>query len=563
MTIAVAASLLFVADALRGNSAYLPSGFLVLGVAVLVLGLCLSLLSVWRPSRRIKATMRKARRHRQGRMVAFQIEDQRWQSHVRALEEKERRERESMRRWYPLRLQSGANRVDIFGGTPDGWASLITTLGASLVSSGQAVLVVDFTEEHVADGLVEFALQQGVQAHHVNFPVDIAPSALLAGLRSDEVVDLVADGVRAPNGEGMDHRSIDSAVVRTVVEQMDQAPTFRRLVEGLGILRRTYASNTEGGSLSSVEVRRLIDHVDVVGHTEQEKNTLQFLTETLGLLAMEDTSSASRHMCGPLWPPTDMTVVTTSARHHGRKELLDRLVFHRLVHDMRSSSAGTARNVVVVAGADQLGGVGLERLAKQARRAGVRLILLLEHLREDIERLLGSSDSATIVMRLGNAKEAARAAEYIGRGHKFVLSQLTKQVGRTFSTGTAESIGTQDGASDSESTNDSTSRSRNLTGNWRLTGRSHSTTSGTSTSTTTSRSRTWQSTGNQSTADTTNHGTTEARVYEFTVEPTQIQGLPVTAYILIETSDHGRRVVMGDCNPGISLLPNVAPTPRR
>jgi hypothetical protein len=47
-------------------------------------------------------------------------------------------------------------------------------------------------------------------------------------------------------------------------------------------------------------------------------------------------------------------------------------------------------------------------------------------------------------------------------------------------------------------------------------------------------------------------------VYEFAVEPTQIQSMPVTAFIFVGASRGQRQVVAADCNPGISLLDRVA-----
>jgi hypothetical protein len=77
-----------------------------------------------------------------------------------------------------------------------------------------------------------------------------------------------------------------------------------------------------------------------------------------------------------------------------------------------------------------------------------------------------------------------------------------------------------------------------------------------------SRSRTWQETVSRSVSDSTTDGTVTARVYEFAVEPTTIQSLPPTAFVLVEAGSSGRRVVLADCNPGITLLDRVATTPQ-
>jgi hypothetical protein len=55
---------------------------------------------------------------------------------------------------------------------------------------------------------------------------------------------------------------------------------------------------------------------------------------------------------------------------------------------------------------------------------------------------------------------------------------------------------------------------------------------------------------------------TAARVYEFEVEPTALQGLAPTAFVMVENGMSGRRVVVGDCNPGTVLLDRVADRPR-
>jgi hypothetical protein len=227
-----------------------------------------------------------------------------------------------------------------------------------------------------------------------------------------------------------------------------------------------------------------------------------------------------------------------------RKDALDRVLFARTLHELRARRPGKAPDVLVVAGADHLGRESLEAMARQARRSGVRLVLLMERLRNELRELLGSSDSAAVLMRLGNAQDAAAAAEFIGRGHRFVLSQLTEQAGRTITEGAATSKGETDGTTVTEGT----TRGRGAGGF----------TSGTSKSLAESRTRSWQETANRSQAESTTTGETTSRVYEFAVEPTTIQSLPATAFILVESGGSGRRVALADCNPGTCLLDRVA-----
>lgn len=85
---------------------------------------------------------------------------------------------------------------------------------------------------------------------------------------------------------------------------------------------------------------------------------------------------------------------------------------------------------------------------------------------------------------------------------------------------------------------------------------------GSSRSISTSLSRSWQDSTNTSSAQSTTTGENLSRVYEFAVEPTQLQALPVTGLVLVEAGPGGRRVVFGDCNPGINFLPRLSSRPR-
>ena len=136
------------------------------------------------------------------------------------------------------------------------------------------------------------------------------------------------------------------------------------------------------------------------------------------------------------WNLRGLTIVATFDNNRRRKEFTDHVLAQELV---RALSNREPQGVVVVAGADHLGLQTLEAITKYARRADVRLVLLIEHLRGELQQLMGGTDSATFLMCLRNHQEATTAADYIGRGFRFTLSQITEQVGRTLVTGGAES----------------------------------------------------------------------------------------------------------------------------
>ena len=225
-----------------------------------------------------------------------------------------------------------------------------------------------------------------------------------------------------------------------------------------------------------------------------------------------------------------------------RRDLVDRLVAQALLHHLRCAPRNRPgmAGVLVVAGADHLGQRTLEELARQSKNAGVRLVLLIEHLRGDLQQLLGGSDSASLIMRLGNAQEAAAAAEYIGRGHSFTLTQLSRQTGDTRTTGTSTSM--------ASSTTHSTSNGRSGgRGGW---GWNQSESDSESTSTQEGTSESW--------ATSVSDSQTVTRVYEFAVEPTQIQSLPASAFIMVESATGDRRIIVGSCDPLVVTLDRVA-----
>ncbi|MGH3830135.1 MAG: hypothetical protein ACRDRS_06715 [Pseudonocardiaceae bacterium] len=551
----------------------LSIGSAALGFLVLLVGLTVVVGLVAFPAWKIKTTQQEATQRRELAFAQFQQAEREWQAQIDKHDERERQRQAAALLWHPLRLQSCPSRVDVFGGTGDGWASLVATLGSSLMATGSGILLVDFSEEQVGGGLAALASTRGFSVSQLTMPAELARLNIniLGGCSPDEVAELVAESVHTmrQSGDNVDLRALDAELLVAVAERLDEPPTFTRLVAGLKLLRRTYEA-AESGPLTAPEIARLTSYLDTFGHTERVQHELQFLTSVLDLLAREETGSTVPNIGGPageavdgrIWPGGGLAVISTSSRHQRRKDLIDRIVFHRVLHELRSGGRPGTQDVLVIAGADHVGRESLEAMARQARIAGVRLILLLEHLRGDLEQLLGGSDSAAVLMRLGNTKEADAAANFIGRGHKFVLSQLTDQTGKTFTEGTAESRGWQEGVSYTEGRSGGSSHSWSHHGSSGEFSSSGGSSSGWSTSVTDSRAETWQHTVNQSMSDSQTTGTTRARVYEFAVEPTAIQSLPPTAFVLVEAGRSGRRVVMGDCNPGITLLERVADTPQ-
>jgi hypothetical protein len=490
---------------------------------------------------------------RQAEWAKYQQATTQWKADLGRHERAEEERRASAPVWYPLQVTSGARRIDVLGGTGDGWASLLTTLGSSVLAGGDGILLLDFSREEAGGGLAEVASEHGLGTRKLELPAALSSLDLLSGLNQEECAEVLADAVSTlrPAAAEADVRAMHAAFLGAVTGRLAGNVTFVRVSAGLRVLQRRYDGDVEPAPLTADEVRALTSYVDMAGATERAQAELGFLCDMLELLAYERDGEIQARM-GEWWRAESVTVITTDDLNERRKDLMDRILVQVVLQHLRKRRLGDGRGVLMVAGTDHLGAMSLEALTRQARMSGTRLVLFFEHLRGDAVQLLGGSDSAAILMRLGNAQEAAAAAEFIGRSHRFVQSQLTRQVGETTTTSSGVSGGGQSGMA----TTIGQARGHNQgPGGGSRHFSSHM-------SVTDSRMHTWSETKNWSAAASVTHGETDQRVYEFAVEPTEIQALAPTAFILVESTRNGRRAVLGDCNPGIVTLDRVSAAPR-
>jgi hypothetical protein len=204
------------------------------------------------------------------------------------------------------------------------------------------------------------------------------------------------------------------------------------------------------------------------------------------------------------------------------------------------SASPASAPAVVIAGADEVTRSHLERLSDACERRRVPLTLLFRHLREDALHMLGGGTAA--FMRLGNHAEAEQAAGYIGRRHKFVLSQRTATIG-----GNQTSTWT-----DTQGNGDSVSSTRGWQEFQLGTG---------SGSRAVSTSRNWSTAQSRSDGTSWSDAAATQRVYEYAVEPAVLQNLPDRALLLTVRGPSGSRLRAVECDPAIVALPGVSIRP--
>ncbi len=494
-------------------------------------------------------------RHREWMQACLAAHDRYREQHRNWAREKSRhQQRERLRlaaspEWVPIRPRP-TDRVDLYGGTSQGWEAFITTAGASLLASGARLTVVDLSQDAPAAELAQLAELHGHAVDVLVLPEQLREVDLLAGLTAGEACDVIVEALHGQERDAShETRSMDARILGGVCEALAPAPlSLGRICAGLRVLlRQEQPPPPGGGALAPEEYRRISD---LFGETFRTSAEPRIAALEVRLHSLVDAGRKAGRR--PLEAPAArLRVIAISPEG---SELLNDMLAHLLLQLLiramrREGTAGSGQAVLLVAGADTLRRRHLERLDQLARQRGISLVYLFRHLRDEAVELLGGGGA--FFMRLGNAREAAGAAEFIGREHRFTLHQLTRSSGQSV-TGTA-------GDSVADTVGTSTSAAETALPRFLMPlPVSNSYTQGRSTS------RTWGQSRSVATATTTNVSPVQQRVYELEVEPRTLQTLPETAFLYVEhDGGQGPRGRLGDCNPDILMLPNVSAEPLR
>ncbi|MFG2088202.1 MULTISPECIES: hypothetical protein [unclassified Spirillospora] len=498
----------------------------------------------------------------------YQDQARHWQSRKHAHDAAERARLDGLPEWGAA--PRPGRRLDVFGGTLWAWEALLTTYGTSTLAV-QPLLVLDLSREVVSRELVELsqAAWMGVDAQLL--PSRQASSTLLTDMSPQDLVDAIVESMHGgtPDAARAD-RSMDGRILTKVCEALGGTITLGRIGAAL---RALMGEPDDGDLLTREERRHIASDLFTVEYRRQAHANLSRIEsyvhplENLGTEPSED--GVGYLTC----------IALDSQARNVRSELLTDLIVQWVTHRITASYDSTP--ALVVAGADELARRHLERLSDACERRGVPLTLLFRRLRETSAEMIGGG--AVAFMRLGNHEDATRAADFIGRDHRFVLSQITKNVGGNESHTSTDTRG--EGDSDTRSTSRTTGTSRNW-GTSRSSGTSYSggemfglfpdrSTSyqrgrnrggGTSTSDTegiaTSTSRNWSAAYSFAEGTNWSDADTTQRVYEYAVEPVSLQHLPDHALLVVVSAPGGGRTVTPvECDPAIITLDRVTTGP--
>jgi hypothetical protein len=436
---------------------------------------------------------------------------------------------DAMFEWGAATPAPGTRRVDIIGGTTYGWEAVLTVFGGSLLATRGHMTLVDFTGEALCGELMQLAGLTERSVHEYRMPSQLAQFDLVDGLEAGELVDCLVEAMYGDaQGANRAERSQDSMLLREICGILAPTVSMARLLAALRVL----TDRPVQAALTREETDRLLD----LQPDESRRQMHQHLRRIEAFLHPLESMGSE-----PAEPGTpDLTcLIADGDGRNAQNELLKDLLVQRLARQVRHEAVPMGSLVLI--GADEVHHRSIEKLSTLCERRGIRLVLFFGHLRDESLHTIGGGEVA--LMRLGNHQEANQAADFIGKGHKFVLSQLTRTLGGNDTHTIADTIG----ESETHGGSDGSSRSglhfsSQRGSNW-------------------SRTRNWSQTESQAKGTNWSDAQSVQRVYEYALEPRVLQDLPEYAMILVKGEGRGSVVQAVEVDPAIVTLPRVSMAP--
>lgn len=571
---AVAFAGLFIALGVTGVLSALLAG---LCIVVCAFGAVLSGYAIWQGEQALRARvaeekqrLEKIRAQQESRLFAWQEEHARrfrdWQERRAAFERQAH--------WYAVSLPGDIDRVDVAGGTVSGWSALSTVVGASRLSAGGEVTVVDLSEGVAALDLVSVAQRSGIEPVVWMLPMDLPRLEMGTGLGKEELADVLSLVVSVSEDHAsMRDLSYDNAILERVIDVFGGYAAVAEITAALRALGQVGdpRDDLRRGLIDAQQLERI---ETMFGRGAADRVVIErawALESQLRKLENLGTSPAQV-------PPSRLRVISTDRRAgvFGNR-VLGTFAVTTLTHVLRQAPRGRPwQHTVLLFGAEKLRDDVLDRLCDACETTRTGLVLAYRSLAGHVGERLGRGNAAVAFMRLGNANDAKTASEHIGTEHRFLLSQLTDTVGTAVTDTLGGSYVSTVGASESSSVSTGTNET---SGDHRGRGRSRESNlmpfGGSTRTQSRDASYAYGTSEGQSLAEGINVSTawgvntaravgtnfslahTLQRSREFVVEQHELQQLPPSAMIITYAAKQGRRVVMADINPAILALPTA------
>ena len=522
-----------------------------------------------------------AEQERVTRFSAVQAEHARARAGARArrLGDWRLRQQAGPARWQPVTIPGRVHRLDVAGGTLAGWSALLTTLAVPQLARGGRVRVLDLTEGGVAADLIALARRCGLDPLVQVLPADLPAVGLPAGgpdsARLAELLALTVAAADGPEQTGAPaDPARDAALLGRVLVALGDDISLPRLLAGLRVAGQIGgpADQLEAAGLSTAQLTRL---GELAGREAGRLVVERAWALEARLRVLAPLGTAPRPAAAA--DPVQVTWLDRRASAVGNR-VLAAFAVEALTAVLRQSPQQPRwHELTCVLGSERLPASALDRLTDAAECCGAGLVLGYRSLPAHVRERLGRGDAALGFMRLGNADDARAAAEQIGTGHRFVISQLTDSVSCSVTDTTGDSYTSTTGTADSVARSQSLSLTAGRTRGRSRPGALAPLSGGAGTSRDASSSTAfsdsvsvtaginagtswgWSTSAAIGTSDSI--AATAQRSREFLVEQHELQQLPHSAVLVCYAGPDGRQVALADANPAIMALPAGPPPP--
>jgi len=369
-------------------------------------------------------------------------------------------------RWLQVAAHEDISRFDVFGGTGPGRQNMVTGLGWELLKQ-RAVIVLDLTQDRVADGLLTAAARAGISFQDYELPLDLGETPLLAGLSGEQVASLIVEVVHADDASATAAgRATDLMILKKIVGVLGADVSMGRLHAALTVLLGDAPSpgNTSPGSPSpgaAVPASAELAEGEQVslgvlfgnGFRRQVTGNLVRLAAVVEPLTALGADAAPRQ-------PARLTCLSLAEGPRDVTADLTAALVVQWVTRAISVEGGVAGDgsgpAVILAGADEQSTRHLGRLTAVCERYDIPLVRAFSRLTEESARHLDTRHTA--FMRLATRPEALRAAEHIGLERRFVAGRFAHRhsVSRSRTRTTGESVTHTTGRTEGEATTHTT-----------------------------------------------------------------------------------------------------------
>jgi len=369
-------------------------------------------------------------------------------------------------RWLQVAAHEDVSRLDVFGGTGLGRQNMVTGLGWELLEQ-RAVIVLDLTQDRVADGLLARVACDGISFQDYELPADLGETPLLAGLSGEEIASLIVEVVHADDASATAAgRATDLMILKKILGVLGADASMGRLHAALTALLGDAPSSgsPSSGSTAAASGELTGDEHASLGALFGDGFRRQVTGNLVRLAAVVEPLTALGTGTGIRQPARLTCLSLAEGPRDVAADLTAALVVQWVTRAVSAAGSSAGEGLaddgsgpaVILAGADEQSTRHLGRLTAVCERYDIPLVRTFSRLTEESARHLDTRHTA--FLRLATRPEALRAAEHIGLERRFVAGRFahSRSLSRSRTRTTSEAVSHTSGRTEGEATTHTT-----------------------------------------------------------------------------------------------------------